>query len=407
MLKTLVVEDDADKRQRLCQAMMAVTGFDMAGVEFAPDVSTAKRLLLETAYELLVLDIALPMRGDQDVQPDAGLILLGELTSPRGRYRVPAHIIGITGFEELFVQGLDQFSSRALTLVHYDIASEEWEQQLQARVRQILAAQAARASLSVEYQSDLAVLCALSSELAAFRRLPWNWKQVSVPGDHTIYWRGTYTTRDGQERVVYIAECPRMGMPSTAVFAMKLIHAFRPRYLAMGGITAGIRGRAELGDVIVANPSWDGGSGKWIIRGNEPQFLAAPHQLPLAVTLRDKFKTLSQDVSLLASIKEQWPAGAPSSELRVRVGPLVSNASVLADRVSAERFQGQHRELLGIEMETYALFAAAEECSEPRPTAFALKSVVDFADGEKNDQYQAYAAFTSAQVLRHFAELYL
>jgi nucleoside phosphorylase len=175
----------------------------------------------------------------------------------------------------------------------------------------------------------------------------------------------------------------------------------------MTGITAGIRGRVEFGDVIVANPSWDGGSGKWIIQRDSPQFLAAPHQLPLSVTLRDKFRALSQDVALLARIKEQWPAGAPSSELRVRMGPLVSNASVLADRVSAERIQARHRELLGIEMEAYALFAAAEECSEPRPTAFALKSVVDFADGERNDQYQAYAAFTSAQVLRHFAQLYL
>jgi len=37
-----------------------------------------------------------------------------------------------------------------------------------------------------------------------------------------------------------------------------------------------------------------------------------------------------------------------------------------------------------------------------QPRAFSLKSVVDFGDGGKNDQYQKYAAFTSAQALKHF-----
>ena len=406
MFKTLLVEDDADKRQRLCRVLASVPSFDMENVEFAPDITTAKRRLIETAYELLILDIALPMRADQEVKVDAGLLLLEEITAQRTRYRVPAHIIGITGFEELYAKGLDRFSSRLLTLVYYDITSEEWEENLKARIFQILSANAARAGASIDYQSMLAVLCALPSELVSIRRLPWDWKQVTVPGDHTVYWKGCYT-REGQERVVYAADSSRMGLPNAAVFAMKLIHSFRPRYLAMTGIAAGIRGKTEMGDVIVANPSWDGGSGKWTLKDGKPRFSAAPHQLPLSVEVRDKFKSISQDTALLARIKSQWPAEPPPTELRVRIGPLVSNASVLADSVSAERFQEQHRELLGLEMETYGVFAAAEECSSPRPIAFSLKSVVDFADGEKNDRYQTYAAFTSAEVLRHFAETYL
>jgi len=406
MLKTLVVEDDADKRQRLCAALEAVAGFDMTAVDTATDVTAAKRKLADTTYELLVLDIALPLRADKAIEPNAGLDLLEELTSARSRMRVPAHIIGVTAHAHLFTEGVGKFSSRLLTLVHYDAASEDWEQRLQARLRQILAAQASRAREPVAFQSTLGVLCALPMELDAIKRLPWNWSQHDVPGDHTIYWRGAYK-RNGEEHVVYAAECSRMGMPSAAVFAMKMVHAFRPRYLAMTGITAGIRGKTELGDVIVANPSWDGGSGKWILQGGAAQFLAAPHQLPLDVSLRDRFKALKQDVATLARIKKEWPAEPPSTELRVHIGPLVSNGSVLADRVSAERLQGQHRELLGVEMEAFGIFAAAEECSEPRPTPLALKSVVDFADGEKNDRYQTYAAFTSAQVLRHVAETHL
>jgi nucleoside phosphorylase len=58
-------------------------------------------------------------------------------------------------------------------------------------------------------------------------------------------------------------------------------------------------------------------------------------------------------------------------------------------------------------MEAYALFAATEEAGEPRPVPLVLKSVVDFADGKKNDQFQAYGSYASAQMLRLFAERYL
>jgi nucleoside phosphorylase len=67
----------------------------------------------------------------------------------------------------------------------------------------------------------------------------------------------------------------------------------------------------------------------------------------------------------------------------------------------------QHRKLVGIEMETYGVFAAGRECTLPQPKVFALKSVCDFGDEEKNDSWQHYAAFTSAQALRVFVEKFL
>jgi nucleoside phosphorylase len=60
----------------------------------------------------------------------------------------------------------------------------------------------------------------------------------------------------------------------------------------------------------------------------------------------------------------------------------------------------------GIEMEAYGLYAAAAQSGSPRPTAFALKSVCDFADEQKDDKWQAYAAYTSAEIFRTFAERY-
>jgi nucleoside phosphorylase len=80
---------------------------------------------------------------------------------------------------------------------------------------------------------------------------------------------------------------------------------------------------------------------------------------------------------------------------------------VLADGRTLRRIVDQHRNLLGVEMEAYGVFAAAEEVSHPRPEVFALKSVVDFADGEKDDRYQRYASYTSARALQRFVEAFL
>ncbi len=194
-------------------------------------------------------------------------------------------------------------------------------------------------------------------------------------------------------------------MPA-AILAMKMMVAFRPQYLAITGITAGLSERVRIGDVIVADPSWDWGSGKWITKDNDLDFLASPHQLPLSPAIRNKLTLMSNDVALLAQIRHKWPGEKPDHELSIKIGPLASGASVLADGTTAERIRHQHRNLLGIEMETYGVFSAADEAINPKPLALSIKSVVDFAGGEKNDQYQPYAAFTSTMILTHFMEHY-
>ncbi len=64
--------------------------------------------------------------------------------------------------------------------------------------------------------------------------------------------------------------------------------------------------------------------------------------------------------------------------------------------------QEQHKNLIGVEMETYAIFNAAENSSEPRPKYISFKSVCDFGDERKVDDAHNYACFTSAQFLFHF-----
>lgn len=274
------------------------------------------------------------------------------------------------------------------------------------KVRQIIAAKRSGEEETIEHASLLSIVCALDSpELSSVRRLPWNWSQTHLTSDDTIYYQGRLDK--GGTQLIHAAAAARMGMPAAAILASKMIAQFRPEYLCIVGITAGLPGKTKQGDILVANPCWDGGSGKWLIKDGALSFVPAPHQLSLSPDLRNKLRQMSSNTALLSSIRADWPADKPDHELSMLVGPMASGAAVLADNESTERIRLQHKDLLGVEMETYGVFVAAEEATSPRPKAFSIKSVSDFASPEKDDRFQKYAAYTSSQALRFFVENYL
>lgn len=399
MIHILIVEDGGEKVKRIASALGDVDGVDLSGIRICGDVVSAKRFLSEESFDLLIVDIAIPIRADKDPAPDGGLQLVDAIYEG-APLRMPTHIVGLTAYEESYEAVRVKFDSKMLFLVHYDQASDNWTEHLQARIRQIISASR---QPSESFGCNLVILCALQSEFEAVRRLPWSWKQAELPADHAIYWEGEYVGRSGQQRV-YAGVAPRMGMPAAAVSATKMIATFRPRYFVMTGIAAGVRGKVNLGDVLVADPTWDWGNGKRAIRNKKPAFLQAPHQIGLDARLRTLFSTVREDFATLAAIRASWQGTSPPTSLALHIGPVASGSAVLADGATAASIVAQHREVIGIDMETYAVFAAASEASRPQPTPFVLKSVVDFAEPDKADNFQKYGAYVSAQVLQHFVE---
>ena len=89
----------------------------------------------------------------------------------------------------------------------------------------------------------------------------------------------------------------------------------------------------------------------------------------------------------------------------MKIGPVASGSSVVADTEILKRPQSLTRKLLGLEMEIYGMYFSCKHTSTPRPENFlAVKSVCDFADADKNDRFQDYAAYTSASFLKIIIE---
>ena len=101
-------------------------------------------------------------------------------------------------------------------------------------------------------------------------------------------------------------------------------------------------------------------------------------------------------------------AASPENQCHVHIGPMACGTSVVANRdVLEKQVRSQLQGTVALDMESYAVAYAAEHAVEPRPVPLIIKSVCDYADAQKSDQYQKFAAFTSCEYAKLLYEKFL
>lgn len=242
-----------------------------------------------------------------------------------------------------------------------------------------------------------AVICtAVETETRSLRQtFDGDWNFFRVPGDRQKYYKATFADKHNRSQRVITCQQDMMGMAAASALATKVILTFRPRYLIMCGIAAGIGevGKQIYGDVLVPDVVWDYSTGKVVgpneseIRFGDVGFLPRPHSISLDPELRSLVHRLCEP-------------GA--CEFHLETGPLACGTSVMANEsVVDKRVRALFPTTVGLDMESYSVFLAANKASEPRPKALVVKSICDYANSEKNDQYQAFAAFTSSRFVEY------
>lgn len=397
-MRVLIVDDDTKKRSELRKEVLAASG-DRAKVVIAVNVHEAEKRLQESVFDLMLLDLNLPLRSKQPPEKEGGIELLRriKLGAQGWRWSVPRFVLAVSAYDEVIAAQRQRFQEEAMVLIPYDASSMDWRKAIRSQVQQVAAALA-----DVKHLSSLCIMTALHKvELEAVLELPGEWERYAIADDPTTYYRGRFV-RDRKTLQVVAAAATEMGMPAAAALAMKMIFRFRPRVLAMAGIAAGFKG--NFGDILVAYDSWDYGSGKQTVSAERSAFRPRPNYLPIDVDLKNRLEDFSMTHGpLLREIREPWTGDAPPGAPEVHPGPLASGASVVADRSVLERIRELNDKLIGVEMEAYGLFTACRGADRPRPSALVMKSICDYADDRKDDRYQRYAAYTSARYLYEFA----
>lgn len=251
------------------------------------------------------------------------------------------------------------------------------------------------------YQYGVALITATSMETAAVMQM-YDWREINFDNDMQTYYE-TQFMRDNTFYKVVTTQQNAMGMTAAAALSMKLIEHFRPRYLIAVGIAAGVALKDVeeqiYGDVVVADEIWDYSTGKFVspeeteIRYGNIGFLPRPAVIRMQSELRKYVETAAK---------------SKENQCHVFIGAMATGSAVVANReILDKQIHSQFRHTAGLDMEAYGIAYAAENATAPRPAPIVIKSVSDFADSHKNDQYQKFAAYTSVEFARLLFEKYL
>jgi nucleoside phosphorylase len=381
---------------------LACDGVSIDNAVIVSDAYEAKRQISQRKFDLLILDINIPKRADEQVTVGGGLDVLSFIRTS-GRAIAPTYVIGLTAYPDGADAAQSAFAMPLWKLLVFSYSSDTWRESIKEAVNYLKSHSGPPYfNDGRTYHCDVGIVVALEGEeLDGVRRLPFGWEDCRISHDPSRYLLGTVSNPMRELTVVAVAS-PRMGLTPAAVTATKLISSFRPRLLAMTGICAGVRGKTELGDVLVADPCFYWGGGKWVHdkATSKTRFEPAAYQWRLSESIRSAVRAAGDDAGLMKSVHETFPGKKPAVPPKVVIDAMASGAAVLQSSQSMQEVRAQHKNLVGIEMESYAVFCAAEYSSEPRPQVLSLKSVCDFGDNKKNDDFHEYAVFTSSEFLR-------
>ncbi|MDO6387011.1 hypothetical protein [Uliginosibacterium sp. 31-12] len=385
----LLIVDDSHQKVELIFLAIKETGLTVFVTHETSAVS-ARRKLQEEEFDLLLIDLMLPDIAGSPPNPKGGIEFF-DLILQDNKIDLPTEILFVTGEDCLITPGRSEVERRGSSLCAISAESTNWVYVLSGQIK-LAALRADRKQKSF----DFAIITALGSELEAVLNLSYSWKKMRLKGDPTLYYKGHFE-EDGVTRTLVAASALQKGMASSASLASKLVLKFKPDLLVMTGICAGVRDKVNLGDVVVGNPTWDWGSGKHAETENGLSiFKLAPKQSELSVGLATLCDEIARSSSFRRNIRAGWEKSVPPGEFHAHVGPMASGASVIANSSVGKEIASQNKDLIAIEMEAFAVMVAAEYSMINNMQAVAIKSVCDFADADKSDDWQQYAAYTSA-----------
>lgn len=398
MINILIVDDNPYKQQKIGEIVQRLSDeHENINVHTATDIITAKRILAKNNVDIMVLDICLPIRITDIPDREGGIKLLNEIqSSPRFNY--PKYVISVSQYEDE-IEKFDNSQGIIHDSIHFNETKVEWSVKLYKYLK-IVVTVLNNNVVHRCYDYDVAIICALAEELEIAKRIVQNVEPLEVRGDTEIYFRGSMQKDDRKIKVV-MTNPRQMGMVAAATLTNQIINNFTPKYVAMIGIAAGVNQDEQgYGDPVVAVSAWDYGAGKNKRSGDETIHLNTIQQENIDSNMESYARRIQGDIRFLAELKASYIGTKPATELKVHIGPIATGAAVVADEfIIKEIKEKQIRDTVALEMEVYGVYFACNHSIEPQPKVVAVKSICDFADKNKNDNYHGYSAYTSAKVL--------
>jgi nucleoside phosphorylase/CheY-like chemotaxis protein len=378
--------DDDPQKVALVQGFLSSRGVTAGNILTAGHAAAARIVLSREHVDFLIIDVLLPAREGAVARGENSVELLRQIVDD-GTTPAPRVIVGMTASLAAKATFEDEYRSLVTLVLHVAPGEDAWRESVSSVLSHFTRVEASRAS----YDYDICVLNALRyPELDAVLRIwPLKVGAEQLVGRNIVYREGTVSLPSADRRIV-LAHLSQMGPIASAHAATTLLTVFRPRVLMMTGICGGFPGEAKLGDLLVAEKSWDWQAGKWTGEG----------ALATASDQRDASAELIADAraveSILAEFYSTYTDSKPEAIPGLVVGPMVTGSAVIASLDIQQVFRHQHRKMAGVDMECYGLYYAAECYAGAPVRTICLKGVSDLADRAKGDNVQRFCSSLSA-----------
>lgn len=402
-MRVLVVHDRGEVRAEIEVLVRDEVGAS-AQVVTASDGSAAHEVLAKQIFDLMIIDLTLPLIAGKG-QADYATVdrLLQELFATE-RLNTPGDIVGITVDPLAFASIASNVGPHLMSVIIEDVEGK-WRQTLRDKIAYARRATRSRLlSINSQFWYDALVVTALDKEA-----LPYETIFETVPAP-TYLGARDFGFRDaaGTVRRGALFAIGKSGQASAASITQSLVSYFRPQVALMTGFCGGIEAKkVKIGDLIVFESSIDWDYGKWEERpkdgsldpSQEAVFVSRPNPIPIVGTpvhlaLREiAVHGLAEEQKLLG----QFARGRGSlAQIGYHVGPVASGSAVVANSQVISRIRGINEGILGVDMESYGFYHACSRTHVRRPSFACIKAVADHSDGSKGDEYHESCSTISA-----------
>ena len=243
---------------------------------------------------------------------------------------------------------------------------------------------------------DFGIVTALRIERDAVLERLDSYEKVQEDRQIFSYYRGRLNLPNStQAYQIALVMGLDMGNEESTLAAQALLQRWQPRNLIMVGIAGGVPGKVALGDVVVAKYCYYYELAKQTPDGEQQR----GKQFPCSRLLYDRALNYDSD-AWIDHIDVVCP-GTDTGSSQLRFGPIASGEKVVADSERLAELRRHCPELLAVAMEGAGVALAALNHVD-KPEFLEIRSVCDFADEHKNDDWQPYAANAAAAFLVSF-----
>lgn len=382
MINVLIAEDNAQKAKTIKTELIA-QGVSAEHITIAPSGVATRALLRNESFSLLLLDLALPNREYDNPSPEVGLEILRLIVDDQ-EYPSPIAILGTTADKESLEKYHDEFLELITQILFITPTDNEWKTSIRNTIGRLMQAE----TTAKPHAIDVCYITALRDpELAAILQLPISWGSELSMGNGILVQEGSATVK-GKKLSFICAHSPHMGLVAASFMTRALWEKYRPKVIMMTGICGGL-GNAKLGDIVVAERSWDWQSGKWLHDGS---FSSSPDQKEATPELIALARGTKADAEYFWKNSDIRPPNKPD----LHIAPMVSGSAVVENLELHTRFFSQHRKAIAVDMECYGVYFSASMSGSPAPKFICIKSISDLANRDKSDNFQEFCSGLSA-----------